>query len=141
MTLTEILIVTALLVLMAVVTVPALPHPAPPEPPAIAAADTIASLLEAVRRRAIERGTTIDVLLDSATGHYWVRPRRADSATEGALDLPSDVTVGAPPRARFTFDPAGTASGDPITVFDTHGTAASVTVDVWTGETDHGHAQ
>jgi Tfp pilus assembly protein FimT len=139
-TLTEILIVIVLLGLMAVVAVPALPHP-PPTTPAVAAADTVASLLEGVRRRAIERGTTIDVLLDSATGHYWVRPRRGDTATEGILTLPPDVTIGAPPRARFTFDPTGTASGDRITIFDGRGGAAPISVDTWTGEVEHGQAR
>lgn len=139
-TLTEILIVTALLGLMAVVAVPALPHPTP-TPPAVEAADSVASLLEAVRRRAIERGTIIDVLLDSATGHYWVRPRRGDTATEGTLALPADITIGGPPRTRWTFDPVGTASGDRITILDTRGVAAPVSVDTWTGEIEHDHAR
>jgi general secretion pathway protein H len=139
-TLTEILIVIVLLGLMATVAIPALPHRTPTAP-AAAAADTIAALLQAVHRRAIQHGAAIDVVIDPATAHYWIRPRRpsgADSAFDGTLTLPSDVTLGAPVRARFAFDPAGTAAGDRITATDARGSAAVVTLDPWTGEVENG---
>jgi prepilin-type N-terminal cleavage/methylation domain-containing protein len=139
-TLVEILIVIVLLGLMAAVAIPAFPHP-PPLIPASAAADTIASLLDAVHHRAVDRGTTMVVLFDPATAHYWVRPSHpagTDTAVDGVLTLPDGVTLAGPLRARFTFDPTGTASGDRITMTDALGHVAVVTVDPWTGAADHG---
>lgn len=85
-------------------------------------AESLLALLCAMRSIAVERGVTVTIVLDPATGRF-----RADSVGAGASGLLADsalalsssrtlVADGA--RARFVFHPSGEATADSVTVRD-----------------------
>ncbi len=137
-TLWEMLLVLTLLGILATVVAPAVPslRRASSEDDVERTTRDLVALLEHTRLAALERGTTVQLLLDPAAAHAWIF-----TVVDGDARLLVDSTLqrapGASlqadaPRVRFTFDPAGTATGGVITV---HGGAADrrVRVDPWSG--------
>lgn len=101
------------------------------------AARALLDVLRASRRAAVERGVTVTVAVDPASGRY-----AADSAgAEGAgplgggvlpFDGPGAVRTAAA-RLRYTFRPSGAALADSAAVRTPTG-GALVVVDPWTGD-------
>ena len=105
------------------------------------AAEELATLLAQARSMALRQGRAIDVVVDPATTRAWVYARD-DGGTHlvGATTISGDAAVelAAPaPRARFTFQPTGSASGAAIAVRDRR-SVRIVTVDPWSGAVDDG---
>lgn len=131
-TLVEVVVVLVLLGMVAAVTVPAFRGVGEPEP-VDAAAQELFALLHGGRRMAVEEGVRVTLLLDPATGRWWLE-RGADSLRAGTLDLPPGVRLAAgPPRVRFTFDPSGAVHGDPLAVRGPDA-LVPVRVDRWSGD-------
>lgn len=101
-----------------------------------AAADEIVSLLAQARVTALERGNSVEVVIDPASARVWSfsfdRGERR-FITAGTLRLPPGAMLtAAAPRVWFTFDAGGTASGGPIVVRGIEG-SRTVVVDPWSG--------
>lgn len=84
--------------------------------------ESLLALLSAMRRTAVERGVTVTLVLDPATGRF-----RADSAgaagrgvlADSALAVASSRTLVADGgRARFVFHASGEAAADSMIVRD-----------------------
>jgi prepilin-type N-terminal cleavage/methylation domain-containing protein len=136
-TLWEMLLALALLAVIAAIVAPAIPSRARDAGDDVArTANDLVAMLGQARLTALQRGTTVDVVLDPASARVWTfvavdGERRIASA--GRLPLaPGAMLVAAEPRVRFTFDATGTAAGGPVTVRGA-GAAQSVSVDPWSG--------
>lgn len=136
-TLWEMLLVIALLGVVTAIVAPAIPSFARTSDNDVTrAANGIVAVLGQARLTALQRGTTVDVVVDPRSARLWsfvavAGERRIASAA--TLQLPPGATLVADdPRVRFTFDAAGTAAGGPLTVRGTGG-ARSVFVDPWSG--------
>jgi type II secretory pathway pseudopilin PulG len=139
-TLWEMLLVLALLGTVTAIVAPSLGLRAPlREQGVTAATKELMAVLAEARLTALERGTSIDVVIDPATARVWTfsvdRGERRLIAT-GMLRLaPGAMLEGEAPRVRVTFDAAGTASGGPVIVRGIEG-ARQVGVDPWSGVAD-----
>ena len=137
-TLWEMLLVLALLGVVAAIVAPAIPSPrrASAEDDVARTTRELVSLLEHTRLAALERGATVQLLLDPAAAHAWiftVVDGDARLLVDSTLDRAPGASLQADaPRVRFTFHPGGTATGGVITV---QGGAAErrVRVDPWSG--------
>ena len=136
-TLWEMLLALALLGVIAAIVAPAIPALARPRDDDVTrAADNLVAVLGRARLTALQRGTTVDVVIDPRSARLWTLvtiagERRIGAA--GALQLPPGaMLVADDPRVRFTFDAAGTAGGGPVTVRGAGG-SRSVSVDPWSG--------
>lgn len=148
-TLTEMLVVLAILGVMAAAVVPVV-RDARDEAGVAQTARVLVELLNHSRTSAADRGVVITLVVDPATGRAWTSEGDDAALVPDSLTTPlaeslararhagAAVTIAATaPRARWTFAPSGLAFGDPVLVHDpTH--ALLVTVDRWTGEV---HAQ
>ena len=136
-TLWEMLLVLALLGLVTAMVAPALGFRAPAREDGVTAAtNEMIAILARARRAALDRGTSIDVVIDPATARAWTfgteRGERRLIA-EDSLRLAGGALLSADaPRVRFTFEAGGTASGGPIVVGGIDG-ARQVVVDPWSG--------
>ena len=144
-TLTEMLVVLAILGVMAGAVVPAL-LPTRDEDEVTRTARTLVELLHRSRASAAELGAAVTLVIDPATGRVWmsagddtplVEYVEAESLTESlsrARHAGRAVAIAAVgPRVRWTFAPSGPAFGEPVLVHDaTRGVV--VGVDCWTGE-------
>ena len=144
-TLTEMLVVLAILGVMAGAVVPVMRDTR--EEDAVAqAARVLVELLNHSRASAANRGVVVTLVVDPATGRAWTSEGDdaalvPDSSTTPlaeslarARHAGAAVTIAAGvPRARWTFAPSGLAFGDAVVVHDpTH--AVLIAVDRWTGE-------
>lgn len=141
-TLWEMLVVLLLLGTIAALVGPAMASLRPSRGDDVArATENLATLLAQARSMALRQGHAIDVVVDPATTRAWVYAR-GDGGTRlvGATNISGDASVElvAPgPRARFTFQPTGSASGPAIAVRDRR-SVRIVTVDPWSGAIDDG---
>jgi len=136
-TLWEMLLALALLAVIAAIVAPAIPsRPRPDGDDVARTADDLVAMLGQARLTALQRGTTVDVVIDPASARIWTfvavgGDRRI--ASEGTLPLaPGAMLIATQPRVRFSFDASGTAAGGPVTVRGA-GAARSVSVDPWSG--------
>jgi len=150
-TLTEMLVVLAILGVMAGAVVPVMRN-ARDEDGVAQTARVLVELMNHSRASAADRGVVITLVVDPATGRAWTSEGDDAALVPDSLTAPlaeslararhagAPVTItAAAPRARWTFAPSGLAFGDPILVRDpTH--AVLVTVDRWTGEV-HAHSR
>jgi prepilin-type N-terminal cleavage/methylation domain-containing protein len=133
-TLVELITVLALLGLTAGLAVPALLSVLEPDGrhASIRAAD---ELLKAGRSLALERGTRVEIVVDSIDGSYRVSAQ-ADSletVSSGRLPLGDGARLElSRARARFAWDPRGAATGDTLVIV-TSDARARLTVAPWTG--------
>lgn len=99
--------------------------------------EVLLQLLAQARRTALERGQTIDVVVDPAGARAWIIARDNDAVRlAGAVSLAVDaraVVAAGTPRARFTFTPTGLATGGPITIVGAR-ESREIAVDAWSGE-------
>ena len=99
-------------------------------------ASAFADLLTRAHLTALERATTVDVILDPSSARSWIligAGEAREPAIAVAVVLPPDVElVAAEPRVRFTFTATGTASGPSLLVRGRSSTRL-VTVDPWSG--------
>ena len=99
-------------------------------------AAAVESLLTRARLTALERATTVEVVLDASSARSWIVVGAGESRGSAIfvpLTLPPDVElVASEPRHRFTFTATGAASGAAILVRG-RGRARLVTVDPWSG--------
>jgi prepilin-type N-terminal cleavage/methylation domain-containing protein len=132
-TLVELVVVMVLIAIIGVVVVPAFLKTAVVDPTS-QATQPLVQLLKFGKQRAAELGTRVRVILDPATGNYLVTAVGVDTPlVAGVLDLPvSTRLVTDSLRARFVFEPTGSALADSILVSSGAG-SAMVRVDRWTG--------
>lgn len=134
-TLVELVVVLFLLGLSAAAVAPAL-APLVEDDPVREGAEEVARVLRSARRSALERGEAVAVVLEPASGRYWVRTAGADPVplAEGAFALREGVALSAEsPRARLSFAPSGAAAGGPVTVHGA-GRARTLRIERWTGD-------
>jgi prepilin-type N-terminal cleavage/methylation domain-containing protein len=88
----------------------------------------LASLYDAARGVALDRGRRVDVLLELSSGSYYVLGETSsggdvDTVRAGRLDLPAGarLTGGRDGWARHTFDALGRARGDRLMLDDARG--------------------
>ena len=132
----EVLLVLALLGALAGLAAPSLRLVTQPEVGLDAATRPLVALLERARLTALERGTTVDVRLDPASGRAWIFAVDADSLRLTAVSSftrMSTVAVASDGvRPRFVFAATGTATGTAIVVRGVEG-VRRIGVDPWTG--------
>ncbi|HYT05179.1 MAG TPA: prepilin-type N-terminal cleavage/methylation domain-containing protein [Gemmatimonadales bacterium] len=135
-TLAEIVVVLALLGIIAAVAVPAFTRLDAGDDATRAAGDVV-RVLHAARLAALEHAGAATVLVDPASGHYWVTlGDSGGGAASGAFAMPPGVTLlGPEPRAQFLFQPTGAAAGDSLFLKGPARTAV-VTVARWTGDVE-----
>ncbi len=133
-TLAEIIVVLALLGVIAAVTVPAFTRLDVADD-ATRAAGAVVQVLHAARLAALEQASAATVVVEPASGRYWVALGDAAAGGDsGTFTTPVGVTLlGTEPRARFVFEPTGAATGDSLFLQGTSRTAV-VTVDRWSGD-------
>lgn len=137
-TLIELVVVILLLGIVAGVSVPALARRGEDDALAAAAGDVV-GLLGRARRTALERGRSVTLALDPASGRYQVRltGESGDVVAEGTLALAGGVQLEAGHTGaawvHVVFSPLGAAEGGPVIV-RRGGRAAVVALDRWTGE-------
>jgi hypothetical protein len=92
--------------------------------------------LRGARREAIEKATTVTVLIDPAGARYradTAGPRGAGLLDEGPVQLDAGVSLESDSlRVRFTFRPDGSVFADTLTVRGRWATSR-IAVDRWTG--------
>ena len=136
-TLWEMLLVLAIMATIGTIVAPAVMGPAGNNKTDVArAAQGLVDLLAHARSTAMDRGTSVHVVLDPNTAQVWTF-----ALDRGELRLVGDDRL-APsasvellangPRVRFTFDASGTASGEPLMVRSESG-ARRIVVDPWSG--------
>jgi prepilin-type N-terminal cleavage/methylation domain-containing protein len=133
-TLIEVIIVLALLGLTAGLAVPALLSVLQPDGrhESVRAAH---ELLEAGRSLALERGTRVEIVIDSASGRYWVSAYddSVHAITSGRIPLTDGARLELPQaRARFVWDARGAAAADTLVIV-TGESRTRLTVVPWTG--------
>lgn len=136
-TLWEMLLVLAVMATIGAIVAPAVVAPAGHNSTEIArTTQGLVDLLARARSMAMDRGTSVRVVLDPNTAHAWTF-----ALDRGELRLVGDdrlaqsasvEMVANGPRVRFTFDASGTASGEPLVVRGTSG-ARRIVVDPWSG--------
>ena len=135
-TLWEVLLVLALLGTLAALVAPTLRATRPPPGDAAGAARDLATVAQRARLTALERGVTVEVRLDPATGRGLVFALAGDSLVPiEMLALPHDVSVDVSaraPRVRYVFAPTGEGWGDSLIVRG-QGHARRLSVDPWLG--------
>jgi prepilin-type N-terminal cleavage/methylation domain-containing protein len=130
----EVIIVLALLGLTTSLAVPALLSVLRPDGrhESVRAAH---ELLEAGRSLALERGTRVEIVLDSVTGRYWMSAHddTAQSVTSGSIPLANGARLElSRARARFVWDARGAATADTLVIVTDEGRARLMVVP-WTG--------
>ena len=133
-TLIEVIIVLALLGLTAGLAVPALLSVLQPDGrhESVHAAH---ELLEAGRSLALERGTRVEIVVDSAGGRYWVSTNEdpVHAIISGSIPLPDGARLElSHARARFVWDGRGAATADTLVIVTGEG-RTRLTVVPWTG--------
>lgn len=136
-TLWEMLLVLAVMATIGAIVAPAVVAPASSNRTDVArTAQGLVDLLARARSTAMDRGTSVRVVLDPNMAHVWTF-----ALDRGELRLVGDdrlaqsasvELVANGPRVRFTFDASGTASGEPLMVRGTSGTRRIV-IDPWSG--------
>jgi Tfp pilus assembly protein FimT len=132
-----------LLVLALLGTAGAIVAPAVPSLRRHAAADEVSrvtsvlqGLLAQARLTALERATTVQLVLDPVNSRVWVFSVGHDEvrllAESTLVRSPNVVLEANALRVRFAFDASGTASGGTILVRDSRQTR-QITVDPWSG--------
>src|SRR5690242_15187699 len=101
------------------------------------AAREIGSLLEAARLTALQRGTSIEVRADPATGRAWVFATESDTLRLISTLVLSNLSAveildGAEPRLRYAISPDGQTFGRRVVFRGTEGIRQMI-VDPWTG--------
>jgi hypothetical protein len=100
------------------------------------AVDAIATVLDRARAIAVQTSHSTTVTFDPSASRAWVRETAARPAldTTFLLGLPRGTELSAAtPRARFSFDARGRASGDRLVVSSPRSRSA-ITVDPWSGD-------
>ena len=96
----------------------------------------LAALFRGARREAIERATTVTVVLDPAAARYRADtsgPRGSGLLAEGQLALGDGVVLESDSlRLRFSFRPDGSVFGDTLTVRG-RWESSRIAIDRWTG--------
>jgi prepilin-type N-terminal cleavage/methylation domain-containing protein len=135
-TLAEIVVVLALLGIIAGVALPAFAR-LDASDDATRAAEEVLRVLQGARQAALERAAATAVLVEPASGRYWVTFGDSAAGTvTGTFTPPAGVTlVGPEPRARVLFLPTGTAVADSLFLRGPTRTAV-VAVDRWTGDVE-----
>jgi prepilin-type N-terminal cleavage/methylation domain-containing protein len=136
-TLIELVVVLAILGITSAVALPTLWRQTRPSDVA-AAVQELTHLAHAARLAAVDRGGTVELVVDAAGRRYWAtlteqggEPRALSS---GGLSLPPGVAVRARgDRARFVFGPLGAGYGDTLYVRGSAG-QARFALDPWTGD-------
>lgn len=117
--LTELIVVLALLGVMAGAVAPAVVRTVTRSPGEQVVA-SIADTIRAVRREALQRGQPASLTVEPKTGRFWIvleRPPRADSLREGKWTLPPGTTLlHHRDRAQMRFAPAGMLRADSLVV-------------------------
>ncbi len=133
-TLIEIVVVLSILGMVTAVTLPAMMRSGPSDEARSAGA--VAGVLQAARKAALERATSVTMTLVPATRAYLVQADSGDryaTLAQGVLALtPGTRLADARPSIRFTFSRASTADPDSVAVIGEG--MAMVLVDRWTGE-------
>jgi type II secretion system protein H len=107
----------------------------------------ITHLLATCRATAIEKGSSVRLILDPAHARYWVWERKSASVNAFSIDvLVRDDTIPLPsgttllpnprrptPRAYFQFALDGSARGDTIAV-QRNGQTTTFAINTWTGD-------
>lgn len=100
----------------------------------------IEALFRMARDSAIRSGSTVTLVLDSATAHAWLIPSAGDGSEvepiQGgdAVDLPQSVTLRlSKTRARFRFTAGGAVFGDSLWLTTPYESRV-ITLDPWTGD-------
>jgi general secretion pathway protein H len=132
-TLMEVVVVLLVLGIAAGAAVPAF-RGAGAETPVDASTREVLTLLRSARRLAVDRTTSVTLMLEPATGRYWVSTTASDSLRADSLSLPPGTRlVAAAPRVRFAFERDGSASGEPIAV-EGEGRRVPILLDRWSGD-------
>jgi type II secretion system protein H len=135
-TLTELVVVLALLGIVAASSVPALRNLAPDNDVSRGAHEML-RLLQTARATALQQGVPIVLRIDPVRRRYVMETASSDSVTtvaHGAVPLsPSIALSSRGPGVRITFHRLGTAEPDSMTVSGDQGSAV-IAVDHWTGE-------
>ncbi len=135
-TLTEVVVVLALLGIVAAAGVPALRSLAP-EDEVTAGAHELLRLLRTARTIALREGVPVVLQIDLARRRYLVETESGDAVeavAQGPVPLPPGIGLSSSGSTmRITFDRLGTAEPDSMTVTSDQG-SAMVAVDRWTGE-------
>ena len=101
----------------------------------------VRDLLERARLTALERATVVSVLLDPASGDYWVFEDVEDGrrliAAGAVARAPGVDLVADGPRVQFLFSAAGLTVGDTLLIRDRRSTTR-LTVDRWLGDSHVG---
>jgi prepilin-type N-terminal cleavage/methylation domain-containing protein len=135
-TLVEVVIVVLILGVIGAVTVPAFRAVAGRDEVTVVA-DELALLLRRLRLSALERGATVELVIDPESGRYWSwihGGAASEPFVAGVIDLPEGIRLEAnSPRVGFTFRPAGPPQAGFVGVTGA-GSGAVVRVDPWTGD-------
>ena len=92
-------------------------------------------LLETGRSLALERGTRVEIVVDSATGRYWMSAHddSAHAVTSGSIPLSDGARLElSRGRARFAWDARGVAMADTLVIVTDEGRTRLAVVP-WTG--------
>ena len=134
-TLIEMIVVLIVIAVIAGLTAPAMMRAVSASEDTSDAAALVA-LFRGARREAIERGTTVTVVLDPAEARYRADtsgPRGAGLLKEDAIALGDGVSLESDSlRVRFTFRPDGSVFGDTLTVRG-QWESSRISIDRWTG--------
>lgn len=136
-TLWEVLLVIALLGVIGTLAVPLVPaRRAAQENHLTRASRELADAFAGARLMALQRGESVQLVLDPATARLWLFARDHEVERlvgERALDVPPDLgLVTDDARLSIRFAPDGSASGGSVLVRSDAG-LRRVTVDPWTG--------
>lgn len=137
-TLWEMILVLALLGVAGALAAPALSalRPAARDDDVSRTTRELTALLVRARTTALERGTTVALVLDPTSASYWMVAGTGDDrrlVTSSAVGTAAGVDlVAETPRARFVFTATGTAFGDRLLVRG-FGRTRTIAVDLWSG--------
>jgi prepilin-type N-terminal cleavage/methylation domain-containing protein len=136
-TLAELIVTLAIIAVAAAVTVPAIAQLGRQTQTA-PTARAVLDLLHSARASALEKSATVTLVIDPATAHWWAAAftnGESRALGEGRLSLEEGASITANvPRARWSFSPNGTASGDTVVAHERDGSARPIAVEPWNGE-------
>src|SRR5690349_17992617 len=136
-TLWEVLLVLALLGAVCGLAAPAVRFVRPETGGVSQVAREIVAVIESARLTAVQRGTTIELRLDPATGQAWVFAAEGDTLRLISTPLLSHLSTaeslaGGEPRPRYVITPDGQTFGRPLVLRGADG-IRRIIVDPWTG--------